>query len=84
MTRIGGGKVKTLSLDAAGRHGLVALAFLSHRRRPRLHGTFGVFFDGTHSYVVPFWISLGCLVVSIFIVLASSRVVQAQKDIAGN
>ena len=44
----------------------------------------GFLFDVTHSYVVPFWISLGCLVVSIFIVLASSRIVQAQKDIAGN
>jgi MFS family permease len=42
----------------------------------------GFLFDVTHSYAVPFWISLGCLVVSVFIVLASSRVVQAQKDMA--
>jgi MFS family permease len=44
----------------------------------------GFLFDVTHSYAVPFWISLGCLVVSVFIVLASSRVVQVQKDLAGN
>ena len=44
----------------------------------------GFLFDVTHSYTVPFWISLGCLVVSIFIVLASSRIVQAQTDIASN
>jgi MFS family permease len=39
----------------------------------------GFLFDVTHSYVVPFWVSLACLVVSVFIVLASSRIVKAQK-----
>jgi MFS family permease len=40
----------------------------------------GFLFDVTHSYVVPFWVSLACLVVSVFIVLASSRIVKAQKQ----
>jgi MFS family permease len=40
----------------------------------------GFLFDVTHSYVVPFWVSLACLVVSVFIVLASSRIVKAQKS----
>jgi MFS family permease len=44
----------------------------------------GFLFDVTHSYVVPFWVSLACLVVSVFIVLASSRVVKAQKQIERN
>ena len=39
----------------------------------------GFLFDVTHSYRVPFWVSLACLVISVFIVLASSRIVQAQK-----
>jgi MFS family permease len=39
----------------------------------------GFLFDVTGSYAVPFWVSLACLVVSMFIVLASSRVVAAQK-----
>jgi MFS family permease len=39
----------------------------------------GFLFDVTHSYVVPFWVSLACLIVSVFIVLASSRIVKAQK-----
>lgn len=39
----------------------------------------GFLFDLTHSYAVSFWASLACLVVSVFIVLASSRVVTAQK-----
>lgn len=39
----------------------------------------GFLFDVTHSYVVPFWVSLACLLVSVFIVLASSRIVKAQK-----
>jgi predicted MFS family arabinose efflux permease len=39
----------------------------------------GFLFDVTHSYVVPFWVSLACLVVSVFIVLAGSRIVKAQK-----
>jgi MFS family permease len=44
----------------------------------------GFLFDVTHSYVVPFGVSLACLVVSVFIVLASSRVVKAQKQIERN
>lgn len=38
----------------------------------------GFLFDVTHSYRVPFWASLACLIISVFIVLASSRIVQAQ------
>jgi MFS family permease len=41
----------------------------------------GFLFDLTHSYVVPFWVSLACLVVSMLIVLASSRTVRAQQNI---
>jgi MFS family permease len=44
----------------------------------------GFLFDVTHSYVVPFWVSLACLVGSVFIVLASSRIVKAQKHIERN
>jgi MFS family permease len=40
----------------------------------------GFLFDVTGSYAVPFWGSLACLIVSVFIVLASSRVVMAQKQ----
>ena len=40
----------------------------------------GFLFDITHSYAVPFGVSLACLVVSVFIVLASSRIVKAQKQ----
>jgi MFS family permease len=39
----------------------------------------GFLFDLTGSYSVPFWASLSCLIVSVFIVLASSRAVAAQK-----
>jgi MFS family permease len=39
----------------------------------------GFLFDITHSYAVPFWVSLACLIISVFIVLASSRIVKAQK-----
>ena len=39
----------------------------------------GFLFDVTHSYVVAFWVSLACLVVSVFIVLASNRIIKAQK-----
>jgi MFS family permease len=39
----------------------------------------GFLFDITRSYAVSFWASLACLVISVFIVLASSRIVQAQK-----
>jgi len=41
----------------------------------------GFLFDLTHSYAVSFWASLACLVISVFIVLASSRIVRAQKGI---
>jgi MFS family permease len=41
----------------------------------------GFLFDITHSYSVSFWASLACLVISVFIVLASSRIVKAQKGI---
>jgi MFS family permease len=44
----------------------------------------GFLFDVSHSYVIPFWVSLACLVVSVFIVLASSRIVKAQKQIERN
>jgi MFS family permease len=40
----------------------------------------GFLFDVTGSYAVPFWASLACLVVSMFIVLASSRVIMAQRQ----
>jgi MFS family permease len=39
----------------------------------------GYLFDVTHSYAVPFWVALACLIVSVFIVLASAKVVSAQK-----
>lgn len=38
----------------------------------------GFLFDMTHSYTIPFWVSLACLIVSIFIVWASARVVSSQ------
>lgn len=44
----------------------------------------GFLFDVTGSYAVPFWGSLACLVVSVFIVLASSRVVMAQNQLERN
>ena len=37
----------------------------------------GFLFDVTHSYATPFWVSLACLIVSVFIVWASSRVVKS-------
>jgi MFS family permease len=40
----------------------------------------GFLFDVTGSYAVPFWASLACLLVSVFIVLASKRVIMAQKQ----
>jgi MFS family permease len=39
----------------------------------------GFLFDMTHSYAVPFWVSLACLIISVFIVWASARVVKAQS-----
>ena len=39
----------------------------------------GFLFDVTHSYAMPFWVSLACLVISVFIVVASGRIVKAQK-----
>lgn len=38
----------------------------------------GFLFDVTHSYAVSFWVSLACLIVSVFIVWASARSVQSQ------
>ena len=38
----------------------------------------GFLFDVTHSYAVPFWLSLACLIISVFIVWASGRVVHRQ------
>jgi MFS family permease len=40
----------------------------------------GFLFDVTGSYLVPFWFSLACLIVSVFIVIASRRVVMAQNQ----
>jgi len=40
----------------------------------------GFLFDLTHSYTIPFWVSLACLVVSVFIVWASARAVNAQSE----
>jgi MFS family permease len=37
----------------------------------------GFLFDITHSYSLPFWVSLACLIVSVFIVWASARSVKA-------
>jgi MFS family permease len=39
----------------------------------------GFLFDVTQSYAVAFWVSLACLIISVVIVLAGSRTVQAQK-----
>lgn len=38
----------------------------------------GFLFDVTHSYTIPFWVSLACLIVSIFVVWASARAVISQ------
>ena len=40
----------------------------------------GFLFDVSHSYAVPFWVSLACLIISVFIVWASGRVVRAQTE----
>jgi MFS family permease len=40
----------------------------------------GFLFDVTGSYAVPFWFSLACLIISVFIILASRRVVVAQNQ----
>jgi predicted MFS family arabinose efflux permease len=40
----------------------------------------GFLFDLTRSYTIPFWVSLACLVVSVFIVWASARAVNAQTE----
>ncbi|MGH7827844.1 MAG: MFS transporter [Candidatus Binatia bacterium] len=39
----------------------------------------GFLFDMTKSYAIAFWVSLACLVISVFIVVASGRIVRAQK-----
>ncbi|MSP38793.1 MAG: MFS transporter [Deltaproteobacteria bacterium] len=40
----------------------------------------GYLFDVTHSYAIPFWFSLACLVVSVFIVWAAGQAVKAQSE----
>jgi len=40
----------------------------------------GFLFDLTHSYIVPFWVSFACLIISVFIVWASGRIVRAQTE----
>lgn len=44
----------------------------------------GFLFDVTGSYSVPFWVSLACLIISVFIVWASGRAVQAKTETRGN
>jgi MFS family permease len=44
----------------------------------------GFLFDVTHSYVIAFWVSLACLIISVLIVIASSRIVRAEADIERN
>ena len=44
----------------------------------------GFLFDITHSYRIPFLVSLACLIVSIFIVWASARVVSSQTADEGS
>ena len=39
----------------------------------------GFLFDLNRSYKIAFWVSLACLIISVFIVLASAKVVKAQK-----
>lgn len=39
----------------------------------------GFLFDVTGSYAIPFWFSLACLIISVFIVWASARAVKAQS-----
>ena len=39
----------------------------------------GFLFDLNHRYTIAFWVSLACLIVSVFIVLASAKVVKDQK-----
>ena len=41
----------------------------------------GFLFDVTHSYAVSFWVSLACLIVSVFIVWASARIVKSQTHV---
>jgi MFS family permease len=43
----------------------------------------GFLFDRTQSYRIPFWVSLACLIISVFIVLASRRIVKAQESVKG-
>lgn len=44
----------------------------------------GYLFDLTHSYAMPFWLSLACLIGSVFIVWASSRAVKSQIEMERN
>lgn len=41
----------------------------------------GFLFDVHHNYSIAFWVSLACLIVSVFIVLASAKIVKAQKGV---
>jgi MFS family permease len=43
----------------------------------------GFLYDRTQSYVIAFLVSLSCLIVSVFIVLASRRIVKAQESVKG-
>ena len=40
----------------------------------------GFLFDMTHSYAIPFWFSLACLIVSVFIVWGARRAVKAHTE----
>ena len=40
----------------------------------------GFLFDLTHSYTIPFWVSLACLVISVFFVWASGRSINMQSE----
>ncbi|MBM4297510.1 MAG: MFS transporter [Deltaproteobacteria bacterium] len=40
----------------------------------------GFLFDITHSYAIPFWFSLACLIASVFIVWAAGKAVRAQTE----
>jgi MFS family permease len=39
----------------------------------------GFLFDLNHNYTIAFWVSLACLIISVFIVLASAKAIKAQK-----
>ena len=43
----------------------------------------GYLFDLTHNYVLAFSISLGCLIISIFVVWLSTRNIKIQREAKG-